>query len=59
VPTVSGQFLCKANRTQRLGAVNWVAQNKISGDAKITYGCGTTLENDRYRISSWYQRINP
>jgi hypothetical protein len=58
VPTISGQFLCKANPLQRLGSVNWVAQNKISGDAKITYGCGTTQENDRYRISSWYQRIN-
>jgi hypothetical protein len=57
VPTISGQFLCKANPVQRLGAVNWVAENKISGDAKITYGCGNATNSYRYRIVSWYQRL--
>jgi hypothetical protein len=57
VPTISGQFLCKANPVQRLGAVNWVSENKISGDARITYGCGNTSNSYRYTIVSWYQRL--
>jgi hypothetical protein len=56
VPTISGQFLCKANAVQRLGAVDWVSENKISGDANITYGCGNETNSYRYRIVSWYQR---
>jgi hypothetical protein len=50
-PTFTGQLVCK-NKVPHPGS-NFVPANLISGDGKIKFECGSTL-NRAYRSVAWY-----
>lgn len=56
-PNVSGQFLCQSGPLPA-GAREIVASNLIEGNPTFTYACTWANFNDKYKIVSWYQRIN-
>jgi hypothetical protein len=53
-PTINGQVICKS-KPDPVGAIDRIDKNLISGDANITFGCYSTL-NNRRRVG-WFQRI--
>lgn len=53
-PTINGQLICKS-KPDPAGAIDYIDKNLISGDAQITFGCYSTL-NNRRRVG-WFQRI--
>ena len=53
-PTIIGQLICKS-KPDPAGAIDYIDANLISGDANITFGCYSTL-NNRRRVG-WFQRV--
>lgn len=53
-PTINGQVICKS-KPDPAGAIDRIDKNLISGDANITFGCYSML-NNRRRVG-WFQRI--
>jgi hypothetical protein len=53
-PTINGQIICKS-KPDPAGAIDYTDKNLISGDANITFGCYSML-NNRRRVG-WFQRI--
>lgn len=56
-PNVSGQFLCQSGPLPA-GANDIVVSNLIEGNPIFTYGCTWANFNDKYKIVSWYQRVD-
>jgi len=52
---IGGQVVC-ANNPNPAGSENWVAENKISGTTRITYGCNGFL-SQLWRVLAWYPTI--
>ncbi|HEX6307316.1 MAG TPA: hypothetical protein VFZ69_03950 [Longimicrobiales bacterium] len=54
---LSGQFLCQTGPLPA-GAAEIVAVNLIEGNTRFSYSCAWAEPNDKYRIETWYQRMN-
>lgn len=55
--SLSGQFLCQQGPLPA-GALDIVTSNLIEGNPRFNYSCTWATMNDKYRIVSWYQRMN-
>lgn len=54
---LTGQYLCQGGPTPAL-AKEIVASNLIEGNPNFNYSCTWAVPNDKYRITSWYQRVD-
>lgn len=53
---LSGQLVCK-NKANPTGSLDYASQNAISGNASITYNCGSSTVLGNRRVLYWYPRI--
>lgn len=53
---LTGQYLCQSGPAPA-GHREIVASNLIEGNPIFNYSCTWAVPNDKYRITSWYQRI--
>ena len=54
---LTGQFLCQSGPLPA-GAQDIVASNLIEGNPTFNYPCTWANFNDKYKIVSWYQRVD-